>query len=175
MSEGRKDHTVASGLLDGSDVHNWVGPGEDLCCLHKRVVVVVGDDEEARYLLDGLREGALRDAHICLRSALDRPCFAAVGEPCAAGHRAATRFEQLGELVVGVECGLMISLRAGIPFCLVVSGEHDDVVGHDASCRWWPDIGMTSGVLSRFDTRYGNRTPTPTTHRCPQLPGGARS
>src|SRR4051794_2916185 len=97
---------------------------EDLCCLHKRVVVVAGDDEEARYLLDGLREGALRDAQVRLRSALDRPGFAAVGEPCAAGHRAATRLEQLGEVVVGVECGLMIGLCAGIPFCLVVSGEH---------------------------------------------------
>ncbi|MFL6001843.1 MAG: hypothetical protein ACJ72P_03445 [Nocardioides sp.] len=37
---------VASGFLDGSDLHDGVSPSEDLCGLRKRVVVVAGDHEE---------------------------------------------------------------------------------------------------------------------------------
>jgi hypothetical protein len=55
--------------------------------------------------------------------------------PAPPSHGAATRLEQLGEFVVGVEGGLVIGLGAGLPLCLVVGGEHDDVVGHHASFR----------------------------------------
>lgn len=103
---------VASGFLDGSDRHDGVSPSEDLCGLRKRVVVVAGDHEKAGQLLDLLREGAFGDHRVRLRSPFDRPCPTAVGEPGAAGNGAATRLEQLDELEVGVEGGLMIALGA---------------------------------------------------------------
>src|SRR4029453_6716255 len=112
-----------------------VSSDEDLCGLHERVVLVAADDEEAGQLPGRLRERAVSDQNVRVWSTPDRPCLAAVGEPGAASHSATTRREQLAELEVDVEGGLMVGLGAGPPLCLVVGGEHDDVVGHDASFR----------------------------------------
>ena len=106
---------ASSELLDRTDLHDRVRPGQDPGGLDERVVVVAGDDEEAGQLLDGLREGTVGDQGVGVRSPPDRPCLAAVGEPGATGDGATARLEQLAELVVGVEGGLMVGVGAGLP------------------------------------------------------------
>src|SRR3954467_8584898 len=101
-------HRVASGCLDGADLHDGASAGEDLRGLHARVVLGAADDEEAGKLLHRLRERPVGDHRGRMGSAPDRPRLAAVGEPGATGHGPAMRLEQLYELRVGVERDLMI-------------------------------------------------------------------
>src|SRR5699024_5751986 len=88
----------ASGILDWSDLHDGVGPDEDLSRLQEHGVVVAADHVEARDLLDTLREWPLGEQHVARRPALDRPCLAAVGESGAASHLTSARLELRGEL-----------------------------------------------------------------------------
>src|SRR3954453_14933185 len=145
-------HLVPSRLVDCADLHDGVSPGENLCGLHEHVVLVAGNYEETGQLFHRLSEGTLVDQSFRRRSALDRPCLAAVAEPSATDHGATTCLEELAELVVGVEGGLMVGRGAGLPLGLVVGGEHDDVFGHELPFSDDLTPGVTS-ARSYFDAR----------------------
>src|SRR4029453_11890466 len=114
-------------------------------------LVVGGDKVEARQLLHGLGVGPVGDQRGAVRAAANDAGTPGTRELGAAGDPTATLLEQAAQLVVGVVDGLVVGFGALVPLGLIVGGEQDDVIGHDASSRcgishWgdgWVEVSST--------------------------------
>ena len=68
---GRPYRVRGQGLLDRADLHDGVGPGEDLDRLEEARLVVGRDQVEARELLGGLGERSVGDQGRAVRAPPD--------------------------------------------------------------------------------------------------------
>src|SRR3954451_5452224 len=118
----------------GADLDGALALAEHLADVDQVVEVRRLDHVEAGQLLGGLGVRALRDVVLAVRRGAEHARLVAGGELGPTGHLVSTLGEALGELgVYGVH--LLLLCRRGCLPCGLVTGQENDVAGHDCSSR----------------------------------------